>query len=86
MFLSMAGMEDAMIKAGNGTVKRGRGEDGGMDADIEYSKNYGKLRRAMKPGGEIRQEMEEIRKKQAPFRAALEAEIKAVVEQEARFS
>jgi len=75
-----------MIKAGNGTVKRGGGEDGDMDADIEYSKNYGKLRRAMKPGGEIRQEMEEIRKKQAPFRAALEAEIKAVVEQEARFS
>jgi len=86
MFLSMAGMEDAMIKAGNGTVKRGNGGSEDMDADIEYSKNYGKLQRAMKPGGEIRREMEEIKKKQAPFRAALEAEIKAVVEQEARFS
>jgi hypothetical protein len=86
MFLSMAGMEDAMIKAGNGTVKRGNGGSEDMDADIEHSKNYGKLQRAMKPGGEIRKEMEELKKKQAPFRAALEAEIKAVVEEEMKFS
>lgn len=86
MFLSLASMEDAQINAGNGTVKRNGMGGSDMDADLEYSANYGKMKRAMKPDGEIAREMEERRKQQAPFRAALEAEIKKVVEEEARYS
>lgn len=86
LFLGLAGMEDAQIKAGNGLVKRD-GHNGGsdMDTDLEYSKNYAKLKRAQK-GGELQKEMDEIRKKQASFRAALEAEMKREFEREERYS
>lgn len=87
LFLGLAGMEDAQIKAGNGLVKRSRAVgSSNMDSDIEYSRNYAKLKRDMKPGGVLQKEMEEIRKKQAAFRAGLEAEIKQVLEKEERFT
>ena len=86
LFLGLAGMEDAQIKSGNGTVKRGTAGGGSMDSDIEYSKNYANLKRAMKPDGELQKEMAQIREKQAAFRAGLEAEIKQVLEKEARYS
>jgi hypothetical protein len=80
-------MEDAQIKAGNGLVKRdGSKGSTNMDADIEYSRNYAKLKREMKPGGELTKLMEERRKEQASFRAGLEAEIKRVLEGEERNS
>jgi hypothetical protein len=86
LFAGLAGMEDAQIKAGNGAVKRD-GSHGGSDmaSDLEYSRNYAKLKRSQK-NGELAKEMEAIRKKQAPFRAALEAEIKRELEREARYS
>jgi hypothetical protein len=85
LFLGLAGMEDAQIKAGNGLVKRDRNGGSDMDTDLEYSKNYAKLKRSQK-SGELAKEMDEIRTKQAPFRAALEAEIKQELEKEARYS
>jgi hypothetical protein len=87
LFLSLAGMEDAQIKAGNGLVKRdGSKGSSSMDSDIEYSRNYAKLKRDMKPGGDLLKEMEKIKKEQASFRAGLEAEIKRELEKEARYS
>jgi len=87
LFVGLAAMEDAQIKAGNGTVKRdGTASGGSMDADIAYSANYGKMKRELRQGGAIQKEMEERKKKQAPFRAALEAEIKKVLQEEERYS
>jgi hypothetical protein len=82
--MGLAGMEDAQIKSGNGLVKRDGTGQGHMDADIEYSRNYAKIKKAMKPDGELTKLMAERRKDQAAFRAGLEAEIKKVLLEEER--
>lgn len=79
MFLAFAGMEDARIKAGNGTVERSnRGKN---MAPMSVS-DYAKTRRS---SPEMKEFVKKTRAAQKDFRKWLESQVKAEFEKDMRF-
>jgi|GEM_PF-1332252 len=77
IFLGMAGMEDAQIKAGAGPVKR---DFGVQDDRLMGTAELAEMHRAKQPGGTIAQTIEEMRRKQAPLRAKIEEQALAMMD------
>ncbi len=80
LFLGLAGMEDAQIKAGNGLVKR----DGGMQEGMSTS-DYFKARRSRTPGTEEFQALQNKRERQAGLRKLLDAKVRQLVQEDMRY-
>lgn len=77
MFLTLAGMEDARIKAGGGTIDR-RARWRGESMSVS---DYAKMRR----GADLSKQIKETRKAQQPFRDWLESQVKDAFDREMRF-
>lgn len=67
MFITLAGMEDARIKAGGGPVKRTTRPTDGISVQ-----EYAKIRRSMRPGGDDFELMKQKRDEQADLRKHIE--------------
>jgi len=78
MFITLAGMEDARIKAGGGIVERsGRGQNSERMSVSDYAK--------MRRGADLSKQIKETRKAQKPFRDWLESQVKDAFDREMRF-
>lgn len=83
LFLSMAGMEDAQIKAGNGLVDRTKKDLETMQG-MSVS-DYAKMRQAHLPGNEIYETQKAIKERQKPLRALLERRVKKLVLEDMKY-
>ncbi len=81
LFLCLAGMEDAQIKAGNGLVKR---EDTEMQEGIS-TKDYFRAKRALMPGTEEFEALQEKKKKQRGLRKILDDKVRQLVQNDMRY-
>ncbi len=81
LFLGLAGMEDAQIKAGNGLVKRGAA----VAQEGMTTKDYFAMRKAKKPGTEEHSALVEKRQKQAGMRKILDGRVRALVQEDMRY-
>lgn len=74
-------MEDAQIKAGNGTVKRGES----MEQDAMTTKDYFAMRKAKVQGTKEHAALVEKRKKQSGLRKLLEGKVRKLVQEDMRY-
>lgn len=76
-------MEDAQVKSGNGLVERstpGQNESEGMSVS-----DYAKMRQANKPGTEVYEVQEGLRKSQTRIRSILEGRILKLAREDQRY-
>lgn len=81
--MGLAGMEDAQIKSGNGMVERGKPEEEEMQA--MSTAEYAKMRQANKPGTEVYDVQEGLRKSQTRIRSILEGRILKLAREDQRY-
>ena len=83
----MAGMEDARIKSGNGTVDRSTNYSDSYNTQTQGMSvsQYAARRRALAPSGELSQTIEKLKAEQAPLRKQIEDQVKVIATEEARY-
>ncbi len=79
MFMGLAGMEDAQVKAGNGLVKREATE---MQSRPMSTADYFKAKRAARPDSD---EILKRKEKQAGFRKILDGKVRKLVLEDMRY-
>jgi hypothetical protein len=82
MFLGLAGMEDAQVKAGNGLVKRQEAVE--MQESMSTA-DYFAAKKASMAGTAEHEAMQERKKRQAGFRRLLDGKVRKLVAEDLRY-
>jgi len=82
MFMGLAGMEDAQVKAGNGLVKRQEGTE--MQESMSTA-DYFAAKKASRAGTEEFEALQERKKKQAGLRKILDSKVRKLVAEDMRY-
>ena len=81
MFMGLAGMEDAQVKAGNGLVKRQEAQD----MQTMSTADYFAAKKASRAGTEEFEALQEQKKKQAGLRKILDSKVRKLVAEDMRY-
>ena len=82
MFMGLAGMEDAQVKAGNGLVKRQEATE--MQESMSTA-DYFAAKKASMAGTAEFEALQERKKKQAGFRRLLDGKVRKLVAEDLRY-
>lgn len=81
MFMGLAGMEDAQVKAGNGLVKRQEVQD----MQTMSTADYFAAKKASMAGTVEFEALQERKKRQAGFRRLLDGKVRKLVAEDMRY-
>ncbi len=80
MFMGLAGMEDAQLRAGNGLVKREA-----QDMHSMSTADYFAAKKASRKGTEEYEELQKRKERQAGFRRLLDGKVRKLVAEDMRY-
>jgi hypothetical protein len=83
MFMGLAGMEDAQVKAGNGLVKRQEATE--MQQESMSTADYFAAKKASMAGTVEFEALQERKKRQAGFRRLLDGKVRKLVAEDMRY-